>query len=125
MEEKITLCGDNCKECPRYNAHTDEELRAVAELWYRVGWRDRIVTNEEIKCTGCHSHKQCTYKLVECTKEHSVEKCNQCENFPCEKISQMLLRSEEYQKVCKEVCTPKEYEMLERAFFDKENNLKK
>ena len=27
MEEKITLCGDNCIECPRYNAHSDEELR--------------------------------------------------------------------------------------------------
>lgn len=40
MEEKITLCGDNCIECPRYNAHTDEELQAVAELWYRVGWRE-------------------------------------------------------------------------------------
>lgn len=37
MEEKITLCGDNCIECPRYNAHSDEELKAVAELWYRVG----------------------------------------------------------------------------------------
>ena len=125
MEDKITLCGDNCKECPRYNAHTDEELRAVAELWYRVGWRDRIVTNEEIKCTGCHSYKQCTYKLVECTKEHSVDKCNQCTCFPCDKISQMLLRSQGYQKVCKEVCTLAEYEMLERAFFDKERNLKR
>ena len=29
MEEKITLCGDNCIECPRYNAHTEEELKAL------------------------------------------------------------------------------------------------
>ena len=48
MEEKITLCGDNCIECPRYNAHSAEELRTVAELWYKVGWRDHIVSNEEI-----------------------------------------------------------------------------
>ncbi len=125
MEEKITLCGDNCIACPRYNAHTDEELRKVAELWHRVGWRDRVVTNEEIKCMGCHSHKQCTYQLVDCTKEHGVEKCNQCSCFPCDKISQMLLRSKEYQKVCKEVCTPEEYKKLEEAFFNKENNLQK
>ena len=44
LEEKITLCGDNCMECPRYNAHTDEELQAVAELWYKVGWRERVVS---------------------------------------------------------------------------------
>ncbi len=125
MEEKITLCGDNCNECPRFNAHSDEELRKVAELWHRAGWRDEIVSNEEIRCTGCSSHKQCTYQLVECTKEHSVKKCNQCALFPCEKISDMLKRSEEYQKKCKEVCSAEEYVMLEKAFFDKENNLKK
>lgn len=66
MEEKITLCGDNCVACPRYNAHSAEEL-----------------------------------------------------------YTKMLLRSKEYQKVCKEVCTLSEYEKLEKAFFDKENNLRK
>ena len=56
-EERITLCGDNCIECPRYNAHSEAELKRVAELWYRVGWRDKVVTNEEITCSGCSSHK--------------------------------------------------------------------
>ncbi len=60
MEERITLCGDNCLECPRYNAHSEIELRKVAELWHRVGWRDTVVSNEEITCTGCSSHKTCT-----------------------------------------------------------------
>lgn len=125
LEEKITLCGDNCLECPRYNAQSEDELRAAAELWYRIGWRARIVSNEEIKCTGCSSHKECTYRLVECTKNHNVEKCNQCELFPCEKISDMLRRSADYRKRCKEVCSEEEYSILEKAFFNKENNLKK
>lgn len=125
MCEKITLCGDNCIECPRYNAHSDEELKKVAELWYRVGWRNSIVSNKEISCSGCHSHKQCTYNLVECIKEHNVEKCNQCNEFPCLKISDMLKRSEEYQRKCMEVCTAQEYDSLAKAFFDKKNNLKK
>ena len=125
MEEKITLCGDNCIECPRYNAHTYEELKAVAELWYKVGWRTCVVSNEEIACNGCSSHKQCTYQLVECTKEHGVSKCNQCDEFPCAKIQSMLERSAEYQKRCKEVCSKQEYRVLKKAFFDKENNLMK
>lgn len=45
--------------------------------------------------------------------------------IPCGKISGMLERSKEYQKRCKEVCTGAEYMMLEKAFFDKENNLRK
>lgn len=125
MQEKITLCGDNCLECPRYNAHSDDELNKVAELWYRVGWRECIVSNDEIQCTGCSSHKKCTYHLVECIKEHHVEKCNQCVEYPCQKISDMLERSKEYQKKCKEVCSQEEYDALEKAFFDKENNLEK
>lgn len=112
-------------ECPRYNAHDAKELKAVAELWYRVGWRDHIVSNEKIACSGCSSHKQCAYSLVDCTKEHQVCKCNQCPNFPCDKISNMLERSKQYQEKCREVCSAEEYEMLEKAFFNKENNLKK
>lgn len=48
MKDKITLCGDNCIYCPRYNAKTEEELNKVAELWYRVGMRDRIVSADEM-----------------------------------------------------------------------------
>lgn len=125
MKEMITLCGDNCIECPRYNARTDEQRRQVAELWYRVGWRDHVVSCEEIACNGCSSHKQCTYGLVDCTRSHGVEKCNQCPEFPCGKIRDMLARSERYQTRCREVCTPEEYAALERSFFDKENNLRK
>jgi hypothetical protein len=58
MDEKITLCGDNCLACPRYNAKGYQELNKVAELWYRVGLRDTVVSNEEISCSGCSSHKQ-------------------------------------------------------------------
>lgn len=125
MEEKITLCGDNCIYCPRYNAKSDDELEKVAELWYRIGFRDKIVSNDEIKCDGCSSHKKCTYNLVECTHNHNVEKCNMCNEFPCDKINDMLKRSKEYQKKCREVCSEEEYKTLEKAFFDKENNLRK
>lgn len=96
--EKITLCGDNCLACPRYLARTNSELEKVAELWFRVGWRDRIVPIDEIRCFGCTSHKHCTYHLVECIKENNVEKCNQCSRFPCYKIKDMLRRSNEYDK---------------------------
>ena len=125
MEEKITLCGDNCIYCPRYNAKSDDELEKVAELWYRIGFRDKIVSNDEIKCDGCSSHKKCTYNLVECTHNHNVEKCNLCKEFPCGKIRDMLKRSEEYQHRCKKLCSEEEYEMLEKAFFEKEKNLSK
>ncbi len=123
--EKITLCGDNCLKCPRYLSKTDKELQRTAEIWYKVGWRDSIVSNEEIQCKGCSSHKTCTYKLVECVMEKGVEKCNQCREFPCKKIEEMLKRSAFYREKCRHVCTNEEFRLMEEAFFRKEENLKK
>ena len=123
--EKITLCGDNCLECPRYLAKTNRELEKVAELWFRIGWREKIVSIDEIKCSGCSSHKQCTYHLVECTKKNNVEKCNQCSQFPFNKIDDMLRRSNEYERKCREVCTAEEYQMLKSSFFNKKQSLSK
>lgn len=125
MEEIITLCGDNCAQCPRYHAHNAAERKTVAQLWYRMGWRDHVVSNEEIACSGCSSHKQCTYQLVDCTREHHVQKCNQCCHFPCDKITNMLERPKEQQEKCRQVCSAEEYARLEKAFFHKEDNLKK
>ncbi|MDE5935958.1 MAG: DUF3795 domain-containing protein, partial [Ruminococcus sp.] len=79
--EKITLCGDNCLYCPRYTAKTDKDLSDTAELWHKIGWRNIIVSNEEIKCTGCSSSKQCTYQLVECIKLHGVKNTANVPNF--------------------------------------------
>ena len=123
--ERITLCGDDCLKCPRYLAQTEEALRRAAELWYRVGWRDHVVSNEEIRCAGCTPEKPCTFQLTECVKQHHVKACYACGAFPCEKIARMLQRSRQTQERCREVCTEGEYQMLQAAFFHKARNLSK
>ena len=40
------------------------------------------------------------------------------------KISDMLQKSDQYQKVAKEVCSEDEYNQLKTAFFNKRDNLK-
>ena len=45
---------------------TAEELHHTAELWYKIGYRDHVVTNEEIACTGCKEENWCRYRLVKC-----------------------------------------------------------
>ncbi|MDE6731830.1 MAG: DUF3795 domain-containing protein [Oscillospiraceae bacterium] len=125
MKELITLCGDDCLKCPRYNAKTDAELSACAELWFRTGWRDRVLPGEEMRCGGCAPEKSCTYGMTDCTARHGVPECNMCAEFPCGKIEELLERSRRYEKKCEEVCTPEELSALRAAFFNKENNLKK
>lgn len=125
MKDKITLCGDNCIYCPRYNAKTEEELNKVAELWYRVGMRDRIMSADEMRCSGCTPNKVCGYNLIDCIGEHSVEKCNQCIEFPCGKIRKMLDLEKQYKETWRAKCSENEYALFEKAFFQKEENLRK
>ena len=72
----IAACGNDCAACPRYNAHpyekTETELRHTAELWMKIGYRDRIVSNEEIACNGCRPENWCRYRVVKCCAEMAV-----------------------------------------------------
>lgn len=56
MQKIIAACGNDCSACPRYVAppyeKSDEELKYTAELWLEIGYRDRLVSNEEISCIG-------------------------------------------------------------------------
>ena len=123
----IMPCGDNCAYCPRHTAETNEELQKAADLYNKLGWKNwknEKYSSEEIKCLGCISHIYCGFGLKECLKERNLQKCNECSEFPCEKIDKMLQKSNELEKVCKEICTEEEFMNLKKAFFEKEENLK-
>lgn len=119
----IAPCGDDCSVCPKYTAQTSEELQKVAELWNKVGWTDKILSLEKIKCYGCSNHKICSYGLLDCLKKRNIQKCNQCADFPCDKIGEMLNKTKDYASRCKKLCSETEFEILRKAFFEKEINL--
>ena len=68
MQKIIAACGNDCSACPRYVAppyeKSDEELKYTAELWLEIGYRDRLVSNEEISCIGCRPENWCRYLVV-------------------------------------------------------------
>lgn len=123
-EPIISVCGDDCAVCPRYLAKTPEELRETAEFWYKVGWRDRIVSAEELKCTGCGCRPTCTFMLLPCQKEKGLSSCRECGEYCCERISSMLERSDIKEEQCRNACENEaEFRMLKRAFYEKRKNL--
>lgn len=123
-EPKYSCCGDDCAVCPRFLASTEEELHETAEFWHRVGWRDRVVTNEEIRCRGCGTRGSCAFMILPCMREKGVEDCKNCGEYPCGKITDMLRGSDIKEKQCAACCDdPKEWAMLKRAFYEKKKNL--
>ena len=120
-----SVCGDDCAVCPRYLAETEDELRQTAEFWAKAGWRDRVVSNDEIRCGGCGSRGTCAFMLLPCLKSHQVKSCRECPEFACEKIADMLRRSAEKERQCRAACESEaEFAMLRRAFYAKEDNLR-
>lgn len=120
-----SVCGDDCAVCPRYLARTEEELRETAIFWAKAGWRDHVVSSEEIRCKGCGTRGACSFMLLPCVRAHQVDACRACAENPCGKIHDMLARSAQKKEQCRDACeNDAEFRMLCRAFYEKETNLR-
>ncbi len=123
---KISICGDICSECPRYIATKNNnisDLEKLAELWYRLGFRDKILPPEELKCLGCSKDKFCSHNLNSCDKLDTIRNCGECDNFPCNKISLVFQKTDNTKELCKAKCSFIEYKKLYKAFFMKKQIL--
>ena len=129
IEKKIiAACGNDCAACPRYITYpyekTDEELHHTAELWMKIGYRDHIVTNEEISCTGCKPENWCRYRVIKCCVDRGIKTCGECTEYPCDNIKECFAVTKSFEPMCQQVCTDNEYKRLVKAFFEKEKNLR-
>jgi len=119
----IGFCGDDCSRCPRYIAtmnNNPSELKKVADLWIRVGWRDEGTPIEEMICYGCSSVRWCRYDNIRnCARGIGISNCGECANYPCDEIFQVFQKTESYAKQCKETCSKEDYICLTEAFFFK------
>lgn len=127
MAKIIAACGNDCSVCPRFTAHpfekTEEELHHTAELWLKIGYRDHVVSNEEISCSGCKPTNSCRFEIIACTSEKGLETCAECAQYPCEKTVQCFAITKSFEPMCRQVCTDEEYEQIKKAFFEKKENL--
>ena len=122
-EKIIAACGNDCGACPRHLPKTEEALRRTAELWMRIGYRDRVVSAEEMACSGCRPENWCRYGMVGCAAGRGVAHCGRCPEYPCPKIEACFRATGAFRPGCEAACTPEELEALQRAFFEKRENL--
>ncbi|MEW6516043.1 MAG: DUF3795 domain-containing protein [candidate division FCPU426 bacterium] len=129
MDERITYCGGRCDLCLRYIATQSKDpaqLAAVAELWHRLGWRDRILSADEISCQGCTPSSWCRYGIAACAAGRNVANCGECADYPdCTRLQDMFQRNAVYHEICKQRCTPEEYARLRESSFSKRRYLDK
>ena len=125
---KLAACGNDCNQCPRYIATQSgdqSKLKEVAILWNRVGYRDKIVSPEEIACHGCNSSNWCRYGIRQCIIEKRVSNCGECEDYPCENILGAIEKTLTFAENIREGSSEEDYKRLHNAFFLKRANLEK
>ena len=123
MEKIIAACGNDCAACPRHLPKTDAELKHTAELWQRIGYRDRVVSNQEIACSGCRPGNWCRYGIVECAAKWDMPNCGACSRESCDRFRECLQTTGSFWPACEAACNADELETLKRAFFEKKENL--
>ena len=78
------VCGLFCPACNIYIV-TLEDPERYGRLAKQFG-----LSEEEVKCYGCHSDKQGPYcktcKMMVCFAEKGIDFCGECETYPCEEL---------------------------------------
>jgi hypothetical protein len=119
--QELARCGDDCNACPRYIATQSgnrENLKEVAAMWKRAGWRDTVLSPEKMICHGCASVDWCRYDdMRACGLAKEIDNCGKCRDYPCEKVLKVFEQTELYAKNCKESLSKEEYECFQKAFF--------
>ncbi|HPB05975.1 MAG TPA: DUF3795 domain-containing protein, partial [Prolixibacteraceae bacterium] len=107
---------------PRYIAtinNDSEKLQQLALLWYRFGFRDKVLPPDELTCNGCYAKKPCSYQISSCEHLNGLNNCGECALFPCSTIENVFRKSEATNLHCKSICSQEEYEAIKPAFFQK------
>lgn len=125
MKQLIAACGNDCMQCPRHLPKSPAELEHTAELWLKIGYRDRLVSSQEIACSGCKAGNWCRYEIIDCTAQRGIKNCGECSEYPCGKIKECFRATDVFTPACREACSAEEYTALHKAFFEKEQNLDK
>ena len=122
-KEIISACGNDCSQCPRHLPKTEEDLQTTAELWFKIGYRDRVVSNREISCTGCCINNWCRYEIIKCVTEKNISTCGSCSSYPCTKIEACFSITKSFAPECRKHCNDEEFARFTKAFFEKKENL--
>lgn len=110
--KRIAPCSLMCHTCSAYNdgviCNTSKTLLKYLEgmeEFYKKHIPDAVESYSNFEdvlymysaapCEGCRSieHNGCSIKgcfLLECTKEHGIDFCGECNEFPCQKTTDLF-----------------------------------
>jgi len=124
---KLGMCGDRCDVCPRYVATVTDDavlFERIMRIYVKVGLRAVNTPLDSLTCRGCLPENKCAYSIVsDCAIEKQIGNCGECSDYPCDELSRVFQKTEDFRKRFEQVCTKEEFDLFERAFFKKKEYL--
>jgi hypothetical protein len=128
MDSQIGYCGYNCHLCAARSDDPAMREKLVAG-WRRIFGHQQY-TAENVKCAGCRgtgevADKQC--KARPCAMARQLDSCAQCDEFPCDKVRNLLASREGLLIYCRPGSGPvseEEYNLCMRQFESMPNLIK-
>lgn len=93
----IGYCGIQCHGCDVYKATQMDpgEEKTMLQQAVSKNWTEKFSFNFQVEnmiCKGCQSDELCGYcsqcNIRSCAREKGGQLCNECAEFPCEKLTQ-------------------------------------
>jgi len=103
----IAVCGLDCGSCDIRRVPTDRGAAERVTAWFKeMGWLKEgeglsDVVRKSPYCKGCRGDRAAHWSadcwiLICCVDEKGLESCYQCDNFPCERLSDWGKRNARY-----------------------------
>jgi len=94
----VAACGGYCGGCPDYLAYVNNDEKLKKKLAEEISKELSMnVKPEDIGCLGCHGpiHRPwcASCSIQQCTEEKGILTCAFCDEFPCEKLENIMRRT--------------------------------
>jgi len=109
MSDMIAYCALNCAECKAFKATQVKDSEGKKQLAKKWTEDDKVEFRpEDIDCDGCKSNRISGWcrkicKIRPCAEERKVKTCAHCDDYPCEKLKEFLLKEPVAKKNLEEI----------------------
>jgi hypothetical protein len=97
LKALTAICGIDCFNCEFFHTNIDAFFASMSAE-RRAGFEARGMTLEKVRCQGCRVSGCTTIEgkceTLECAREHNVDFCFECRDFPCPKLQPLAQAAE-------------------------------
>ncbi len=93
-------CGLDCSKCEIYAATKNRVLAEQLANWMQKV-NNLYVDPRDVRCKGCRGDRECHWSancwiLQCCIDEKGLDFCNECHEFPCERLVEWSKKDKRY-----------------------------